>query len=94
MFIKAIVIEGVEEDIKITRTDAGAQVTVQRYTRGRGAHDKVIAEFGRDEPRETRFARACGVAKAILGTDAKGRVNATNSMLHDVMNEIDRVAGC
>ncbi len=94
MFIKSIVVEGVEEDVKITRTDAGAVVTVERFSRSAGKHDEVIAEVGRNEDREARYAKACEVAKAILGTDRRGRPAGTNSMIHDVLNEIERVAGC
>ncbi|MFN7022565.1 MAG: hypothetical protein ACK4WH_14735 [Phycisphaerales bacterium] len=94
MFIKSIVVEGVEEDVKITRTDAGAVVTVERFTRSAGKRDEVIAEIGRNEDREARYAKACEVAKAILGTDRRGRPAGTNSMIHDVLNEIERVAGC
>ena len=40
------------------------------------------------------FAKATEVAKVVYGTDRRGRAAATNSMIHDVMNEIERVAGC
>jgi len=94
MNIKTIVIEGVQDDIKITRTDSGAAVSVERFTRSAGKDDHVIAEVGRDEDREARYAKAAEVAKVVYGTDRRGRVNATNSMVHDVLNEIERVAGC
>lgn len=94
MNIKTIVIEGVQDDVKITRTDAGAVVTVDRFTRSAGKHDHVIADVGRDEDREARYAKAAEVAKVVYGTDRRGRANATNSMVHDVLNEIERVAGC
>jgi hypothetical protein len=94
MFIKSIVIEGFEEDVKITHTDAGAVVTVDRFNRSAGKHDHVIAEIGRDEPRESRYAKAREVAKVVCGTTRSGEPNATNSMVHDVLNEIERVAGC
>jgi hypothetical protein len=85
MFIKAIVIEGVEGDVEIARTDAGALVTVG---------NTIVCEVRRDEGREARFAKATLAARHICGTDRKGDVCATNSMLHEVWNEIDRVAGC
>ena len=94
MNIKTIVIAGIQEDIKITRTDAGATVSVERFKRAAGKHDHVIAEVGRDEDRDTRYAKAVEVAKAVYGTDRRGRAAATNSMVHDVLNEIERVAGC
>ena len=69
MFIKQIVIEGVEGDVEIRRTERGAVVI---------ANDVEI-EVTRDDSREERYAIAW---------------NATNSMIHDVLNEIERVAGC
>ena len=39
-------------------------------------------------------AKAVEVAKAVYGTDRRGRAAATNSMVHDVLNEMERVAGC
>ncbi len=94
MNIKRIVIEGADENVKITRTDAGAQVSVERFTRRDGLHDHVIADVGRDESREARYAKAQEVAKYVYGKDRHGRAAATNSMVHDVLNEIERVAGC
>lgn len=85
MFIKSIVIEGVEGDVQIARTDAGALVT---------AGDRVLCEMRRDEGREARYAKAREVAKVVCGTTRKGEVNATNSMVHEVLDEIERVAGC
>ncbi len=85
MFIKTITIEGVEGDVEITRTDEGALVT---------SGDRVLCAVTRTEPSETRYAKAREVAKVVCGTDRRGRPNATNSMIHDVLNEIERVAGC
>ena len=85
MFIKTIVIEGVDGDVEIAHLDTGALVT---------SGNRVLCEVGKDEPREARYAKAYEVAKVVCGTDRRGRPNATNSMIHDVLNEIDRVAGC
>jgi phosphoribosylamine-glycine ligase len=85
MFIKTIVVEGAEGDVEIARLDAGALVT---------SGDRVLCEVGRYEDREARYAKAYEVAKVVCGTDRRGRPNATNSMIHDVLNEIERVAGC
>ena len=85
MFIKSMVIEGVDGDVEIAHMDTGALVT---------SGDRVLCEVGRYEDREARFAKACEVAKVVCGTDKKGRPLATNSMIHDVLNEIERVAGC
>jgi hypothetical protein len=94
MNIKTIVIEGTSEDIKISRTETGATVSVERFSRGEGKHDSVLAEFGRGENREARYAKACIVATHVYGADRRGRPAATNSMVHEVMNEIERIAGC
>lgn len=85
MFIKSIVIEGVEGDVEIAHTDAGALVT---------AGNRVLCEMRRDEDREARYAKAREVAKVVCGRTRKGEVNATNSMVHEVLDEIERVAGC
>jgi len=84
MFIKQITIEGVEGDVEIRHTDRGAVVI---------ANDVEI-EVGRDDSREERFTVAYNAAKVICGATRKGEPNATNSMIHDVLNEIERVAGC
>ncbi len=85
MFYKQIVIEGVEGDVAITHTDEGAAVS---------AGGRVLCQVGRREDEQARFAKAYEVAKVVCGADAKGRPSATNSMICDVMTEIERVAGC
>ena len=94
MTIKTIVIEGIDQDITIRRTDRGAEVTIEQHTRRAGRQDICIAHIVRDENRESRYAKATEVAKVLYGTDRRGRAAATNSMVHDVLNEIERVAGC
>ena len=84
MFIKQIVIEGVVGDVEIRRTEHGAIVI---------AND-VEVEVARDDSREDRYAVAFNAAKVICGTTKRGEPNATNSMIHDVLSEIERVAGC
>lgn len=84
MFIKQIVIEGVEGDVEIRRTERGAVVI---------ANDVEI-DVARDDSREERYAVAYNAAKLVCGTTKRGEANATNSMIHDVLNEIERVAGC
>jgi len=88
MQIKSITIEGVSGEIEIVATEHGALVTCGI------CGDRVICEVREKEHREDRFAKAMEVAKHIYGVDRKGRVSATNSMIHEVFNEIDRVAGC
>jgi len=84
MFIKQIVIEGVEGDVEIRRTECGAVVI---------AND-VEVEVARDDSREERYAIAWNATKVLCGTTKRGEPNATNSMIHDVLNEIECVAGC
>jgi hypothetical protein len=84
MFIKQITIEGVEGDVEILHIEGGALVT---------SGNDILCEVRADENRESRFTKACEVAKVVCGRDRRGRPNATNSMIHDVLNEIDRVAG-
>ena len=94
MNIRTIVIEGIDQDISIRRTERGAEVTVEQHTRRAGKQDICIAHIARDENRESRYAKATEVAKLVYGTDRHGRPAATNSMIHDVLNEMERVAGC
>lgn len=94
MKIKRIVIEGSEEDITVRATTDGAAASVVRMSRAEGRLDKVIADFRRDESREARYAKAAEVAKYVYGRDRRGQAAATNSMVHDVLNEIERIAGC
>ena len=84
MFIKKIVLEGADGDVQISRTDTGATVA---------AHDVEIA-VRRDDPREERYGVAYNAAKVLCGTTKRGEPNATNSMIHEVLDQIDRVAGC
>ena len=94
MNIRTIVIEGIEKDVKISRTERGAEVTLEQNTRHAGRQDICIAHITRDENRESRYAKAAEVAKVVYGTDRRGRAAATTSMVHDVLNEMERVAGC
>jgi len=90
MFIKQITIEGVEGDVEILRIDNGALVT---------SGNDILCEVRADEDREKRFWKAYEVARIVCGQVRDRRTrkmvpNATNSMIHDVLNEIERVAGC
>lgn len=69
-------------------------MTIEQNTQHAGRQDICIAHIARDEDRESRYAKATEVAKVVYGTDRRGRAAATNSMVHDVMNEMERVAGC
>ena len=94
MNIRTIVIEGIEKDVKINRTERGAEVTIEQHTRHAGRQDICIAHINRDEDRESRYAKAAEIAKVVYGTDRRGRAAATNSMVHEVLSEMERVAGC
>ena len=94
MNIRTIVIEGIEKDVKISRTERGAEVTLEQNTRHAGRQDICIAHITRDENRESRYAKAAEVAKVVYGTDRRGRAAATNSMVHEVLAEMERVTGC
>lgn len=94
MNIRTIVIEGHEQDVKISRTERGAEVTIEQNTRRAGRQDICIAHIARDENRESRYAKATEVAKVVYGTDRRSQAAATNAMVHDVLNEMERVAGC
>ncbi len=83
MFIKRIVIEGVEGDVEIRRTERGGVVIA----------NGVEIEVARDDSSEDRYSVACNAAKVLCGTTQRGEPNATNSMIHDVLNEIERVTG-
>lgn len=90
MFIKQITIEGVEGDVEILRIDNGALVT---------SGNDILCEIRADEDREQRYWKAYEVARIVCGQVRDRRTrkmvpNATNSMIHDVLNEIERVAGC
>jgi len=84
MFIKQIILEGVEGDVEIRHTEGGALVI---------ANDVEVFVSSR-ETREERFSVAWNACKILCGTTKRDEPNATNSMIHDVMREIDRVAGC
>ncbi|MFG0243786.1 MAG: hypothetical protein ACF8R9_13450 [Phycisphaerales bacterium JB054] len=84
MFIKRIVLEGVEGDVEISRTEGGAVV----------AANDVETEVRSIDTREDRYAVAHAATEVLCGTTARGTLNATNSMVHEVLDLIDRIAGC
>jgi hypothetical protein len=85
MFIKSMVIEGLNGDVRICREDGGAVVT---------ANDEVLCRVGMTEAADARYAKARQVAKVVCGTDRRGEPCATSSMVHQAMTEIDRSARC
>ncbi len=84
MTIKQITIQGVDGDVEIHAADYGAQILF----------DETCLELARGASDEERWTAATATAKAIYGADRHGRPNATNSMIHSVQTEIERVAGC
>jgi hypothetical protein len=89
--IKSITIEGHAGEIEIARTDEGCLVT---------SGNNVVCGIKRGEDRDSRWPGIQDVARAIYGVTKPGRYggggqpNATNSMVHDVADLIERVAGC
>jgi len=94
MNIKTITIEGLSEDIKISQTDAGAKIVAERWDLNGVKTDHAIMGFARDEDRDAQYAKAVEVAGLVYGVDCHGRTFATDSMIHEVMNAIELVAGC
>jgi len=83
MFIKQIVIEGVEGDVEVRRVDGGALVIANDV-------ERFVALNAGDRE---RWEIAWNAAKVLCGT--RGELpNATSSMVHDIQREIERVAGC
>lgn len=93
MKIKTIEIEGKDHDVIIRRTARGADV-FQIAANDASRTEKRIAEIDRLTPREDIFRQATRVAGVVYGTDRRGRADATNSMIHDVLDQIQRVADC
>jgi len=83
MFIKQITIEGVDGDVEIRHTDTGAVVIA----------NEIAQNIDRGASRDDLYSIAWNAAKVICGETKDGKPNATNSMIHDVLNEIERVAG-
>ncbi len=86
MFITHLTIQAESgQQVEVRRTEAGALVSCEAFA----------IELPRDADREDAFGVALHAAGVLYGTDPRrgGRVRATNSMVHDVLNEIERVAG-
>ncbi len=84
MTITRMTIKGVEGDVEIRDADYGAQILF----------GQTCIELPRHSSDEERWAAARAAAMAIYGVDRKGRAAATNSMIHAVQTEIERIAGC
>ncbi|MCB9858480.1 MAG: hypothetical protein H6818_22610 [Phycisphaerales bacterium] len=84
MQIKQTTIGGIDGDVTIMRSDAGATIRAK----------SLEVDVGRNTDRDQRYDIARRVARAVYGTARRGEPNATNSMIHDILREIERVAGC
>jgi len=82
-------------DIEILRTDEGAEVIHVIDRPGVCMQRQSLGVMSARDEFELRYALASKVAEVICGRDSRGRgPNATNSMVHDFMHEIERLAGC
>ncbi|MCC6910003.1 MAG: hypothetical protein IT430_18875 [Phycisphaerales bacterium] len=84
MTIRQITIKGERGDIEIRDADYGAQILF----------GETCLELSRHSGDDERWAAATATAKAIYGSDRHGRPRCTNSEIHAVRLEIERVAGC
>jgi len=90
MTIKTIEIQGTEQNVRIERLeDAIGRTSAQVFVGNR-----LVCEVARDEDRDSRYAKARDAAAFIYGRDKRGNPAGTNSMIHEVLTEIERVAGC
>lgn len=80
--------------ICITSQDTGNEIVIEKSAKGAFVLDNTIciAHIDRSEPRETRFAKAREVCKAIFGTTNIGAPKATTEMINCVLGDMDRVA--
>ena len=81
-------------EIEILRTDEGARVVHVIDQPGTCMQRATLGVMRARDADETRYAFAARVATALCGSRRGGGPNATNSMVHDVMREIERLAGC
>lgn len=95
MKITSMTISDQEGTVEIKQTDRGAEAFVQVFDDGLAGAPALIAWIDRDSASpEDRYAAATMVASRIYGQDKRGRVRATNSMVHAVLTEMERIAGC
>jgi len=93
MQIKKTVIDGANNaEITIAATVDGATIAV-RYP-GAGMIEGCTIEFARNDEPERRWEIATTVAGFVYGVTRRGGVCATNSMVHELKTEIERVAVC
>ncbi len=83
MTITQITIKGVNGDVEIHAADYGAQILF----------GETCLELARGSSDEERWTAATSTAKAIYGSDRHGRPRCTNSEIHAVRLEIERIAG-
>ncbi len=93
MRISAIEIQGPTGAVRIAATDDGAMVTTEKVSRRAGFEQVVLARVERGDEYHARLGAAVRAAAVLFGT-TDGEPNAGDAQINDVMNEIDRVAGC
>ncbi len=95
MMIRKIELTGLLEDVSIRRTshEGGAVATVMRPLPDGMRGPVVIGKFTREHTREQRLEIAASVAEPIYGLNRRGRADAPNSSIHELLDLIDRVAG-
>lgn len=91
MFIKTIEIEGACGDVEISRTPWGVVVLTKDHGQRHAFRSKM--EVSREATKEARRTAAVEAAKTLLGVGKDGVPFATNSMIDDILREIDRVIG-
>lgn len=94
MTIRTITIDGPEETVTLARTAAGAVATIARHTRAKGLENATIATIDRGAPQEDWHREATKAAYHVYGLARDGRPAATNSMIHELLILLQRVAGC
>jgi hypothetical protein len=85
-----IKIEGEGCTVVFVARERGSEALVEK---GPGKRLSV-ARIDRDDDSEKRFEQALLASRYVYGLDRHGRAAGTNSMIHDVMNVMERLAGC
>lgn len=80
--------------VDLVAIPGGTRVTHHFEEPSLGMNGQTSGEMLATDDPEARYDFARRVTEIICGTAKGGGPNATNSMVHDVMNEIERIAGC
>jgi|GEM_PF-4157979 len=84
MLIKEITLAGEINDVVVRRTERGALIIT----------NDVEIEVERRGEREERWGTARNMAAVVYGTGRRGNPNASSSMIHEILQLIERVAEC